>query len=108
MAAMSVSERINLAKQDDNIGPWRRPEHEEPLDGLADFKTKLHDSLFSRLGTRLFETQDEGQLHSMVVSEIGALLTENDRALSHTEKQNLVRDIARDVMGLGPIEQFLA
>ena len=67
----------------------------------------MHDSLFERLGTRLFEATNEDQLQSMVVAEIGALMAENETALSPAERQQLVQDIARDVMGLGPIEQFL-
>ena len=44
----------------------------------------------------------------MVMAEIGALMDATDTALSQQERQRLVQDIARDVMGLGPIEQFLA
>jgi pilus assembly protein CpaF len=101
---MSLSDRIHHAQDGDR--PTVRPA--APLDGLAGFKSKVHDQLFDRLGTRLFETQDEAQVHAMVVTEIAALLAETDTALSHDEKQALIRDIARDVMGLGPVEQFLA
>ena len=101
---MSLSDRINLA-QEGELTTVRPP---APLDGLAGFMGKVHDQLFDRLGTRLFETRDEAQLHSMVVAEIGALLAETDTALSQQETQALIGDIARDVMGLGPVEQFLA
>jgi pilus assembly protein CpaF len=101
---MSLSDRIHQAQEGEL--PTVRPT--APIDGLAGFKSKVHDQLFDRLGTRLFETQDENQVHAMVVTEIAALLAETDTALSHDEKQTLIRDIARDVMGLGPVEQFLA
>ena len=78
------------------------------VDGLGDFKAKVHDALFERLGTRLFEATNEEQLQSLVVTEIGALMDATETALSPHERQHLVQDIARDVMGLGPIEQFLA
>src|SRR4051812_30897671 len=103
---MSLSDRIHQAQQGE-LSTFR-PVSVTPVDGLATFKTRIHDQLFARLGTRLFETRDETQLHSMVVTEIGALLTETDTALSQQEKQVLIADTARDVMGLGPIEQFLA
>ena len=45
----------------------------------------------------------------MVVAEIGAIMdADRDGAVSPGERQRLIRDIARDVMGLGPIEPFLA
>ena len=81
----------------------------QPLtaDGLGDFKAQVHDALFERLGTRLFEATNEDQMQTLVMAEIGALMDERESALSEQERQFLVHDIARDVMGLGPIEQFL-
>ncbi len=110
---MSLSERINQAQQAaaqrGEVGvAWRTaPNQTLTIDGLGDFKTKVHDSLFERLGTRLFEATNEEQLRSLVVTEIGALMDATESALSPQERQTLVQDIARDVMGLGPIEQFL-
>jgi pilus assembly protein CpaF len=110
---MSLTERINKAQQaaaerGELASQWRQTANQQvSLDGLADFRAKVHDSLFERLGTRLFETTNEDQLHAIVVAEIGALMAANETALSSDERQQLVRDIARDVMGLGPIEPFL-
>ena len=114
MAEVSLSERINLAQQSavdrgPVTGKWRPPSAPNiAVDGIADFKLKVHDSLFERLGTRLFEASNEEQLHALVVAEIGALMSATETALSPHERQCLVEEIARDVMGLGPIEQFLA
>jgi len=111
---MSLTERINQAQQaaaqrGEVAGSWR-PALSATLtvDGLADFKARVHDALFERLGTRLFEATSEEQLQSLVLAEIAALMDAEETALSPQERQLLVRDIARDVMGLGPIEQFLA
>ena len=113
VAAMSLSERINQAQQaaaerGEVASNWRpAPSQPVTVDGLGDFKAKVHDSLFERLGTRLFEATNEEQLQSLVMAEIGALMDATETALSTDERQRLVQDIARDVMGLGPIEQFL-
>ena len=113
LAAMSLSERINQAQQaaaqrGEVASTWRHaPNQTLTVDGLGDFKAKVHDALFERLGTRLFEATNEEQLQSLVVTEIGALMDATETALSPQERQRLVQDIARDVMGLGPIEQFL-
>ena len=85
---MSLTERINAAQQGapqrgEVAGTWRQPLNRPASgDGLADFKAKVHDSLFERLGTRLFEATNEEQLHSLVVSEIAELTNAAETALS--------------------------
>ena len=110
---MSVGERISQAQQaaaqrGDVANTWRSaPVQNITFDGLGDFKAKVHDALFQRLGTRLFEATNEEQMQTVVMTEISNLMDARESALSPQERQALVRDIARDVMGLGPLEQFL-
>ena len=110
---MSVSERISQAQQAARLRgevptTWREaPTHVTNVDGMADFKAKVHEALFKRLGTRLFEATSEAEMQSLVLAEISSLMDARESALSSEERQLFVRDIARDVMGLGPIEQFL-
>jgi pilus assembly protein CpaF len=110
---MSLTERIGAAQQaaaerGEVAGQWRSaPAQPVTVDGLADFKSKVHESLFERLGTRLFEASNADQLQSMVMAEIRSLMDATETALTADERQRLAQDIARDVMGLGPIEQFL-
>ena len=110
---MSVSERINQAQEaarlrGDITSTWRdAPNRSQAVDGLGDFKSKVHDALFGRLGTRLFEATSEAEMQKLVMAEIAALMDKRESALSPEERQLLVQDIARDVMGLGPLEQFL-
>ena len=49
----------------------------------------VHDALFERLGTRLFDATSEDQLQSLVVAEIGALMDARESALSPQERQVL-------------------
>ena len=62
---MSLSERINQAQQaavqrGEVANAWRQPANQTAsADGLGDFKAKVHDALFERLGTRLFEASNE-------------------------------------------------
>ena len=111
---MSVSERINQAQlaareRGEMPNAWSSTQP-SPLaaDGVAEFKVIVHEALFDRLGMRLFEATSEEKTQALVVDEIESLMNANESALSPQERQFLVRDIARDVMGLGPIEQFLA
>jgi pilus assembly protein CpaF len=110
---MSVGERISQAQQatlqrSDAALTWKpAPVQNITVDGLDDFKAKVHEALFQRLGTRLFEATNEEQMQTVVMTEISKLMDARESALSPQERQVLVRDIARDVMGLGPLEQFL-
>ena len=110
---MSVGERISQAQQasqqrGDVANTWKSAAVQNiTIDGLGDFKAKVHEALFQRLGTRLFEATNEEQMQTVVMTEISRLMDARESALSPQERQVLVRDIARDVMGLGPLEQFL-
>ena len=46
-------------------------------------------------------------LRATVVAEIKAIMDAEEAPLTDEERQRLVQEIARDVMGLGPIEPFL-
>jgi pilus assembly protein CpaF len=98
---MSLSERIAAAGD----APRRRPL--ALVDGLAGFKVGIANELFERLGQRLFETQNEDALRATVMDEIKAIMEAEEAPLTEQERQRLVSEIARDVMGLGPIEPFL-
>jgi pilus assembly protein CpaF len=100
---MSLSERMQAA-QGATVTPLRR---KAVHDGLADFKVGISNALFERLGQRLFETQNEEALRATVVAEISTIMASEGAPLTEEERQRLVQEIARDVMGLGPIEPFL-
>ena len=100
---MSLSERMTEAGRPDTKGPRRLT----LVDGLADFKVRVANTLFERLGQRLFEGQDDSALYATVLQEIGSLMDAEEAPLSPQERQRLTSEIARDVMGLGPIEPFL-
>jgi pilus assembly protein CpaF len=100
---MSLSERMQ-ASQGATVTPLRR---KAVHDGLADFKVGISNALFERLGQRLFETQNEEALRATVVAAISTIMASEGAPLTEEERQRLVQEIARDVMGLGPIEPLL-
>ena len=100
---MSLSERMIKASGDAPSNVRRLP----IVDGLGDFKVGIANALFERLGARLFENQDPASLHATVLQEIGVILDGEEAPLTDVERQALTREIARDVMGLGPIEPLL-
>lgn len=80
--------------------------HEDPL---ALIKTRASEALFSRLGQRLFDANlSESQLQSYVVQELDAVLEGELQQLSAEERHEIVQAIGADILGLGPIEQFMS
>ncbi len=81
------------------------PEGTEPL---GDLKLRAQESLYGRLGARLFKSDiSEEQLQRLVVAELESVLQADRAPLSPAERQRLVDDISEDVLGYGPIERFL-
>jgi pilus assembly protein CpaF len=80
-----------------------------PPDPLAAIKQRAQESLFARLGGRLFRPEmTEEQLHRLVIEELGSVLQADRAPLSPAERQRLLDDITEDVLGFGPLEAFLA
>jgi pilus assembly protein CpaF len=78
-------------------------------DPLAAIKLRAQESLFARLGGRLFRPDmTEEQLHRLVVEELGSVLQADRAPLSPAERQRLLDDISEDVLGYGPLEAFLS
>ena len=76
---------------------------------LADFKASVQQALYARLGTELFDSSlSPAQLTAQVSQEITSLMDSSTVPLSIPERQELAAAVVNDVVGLGPIEQFLA
>jgi pilus assembly protein CpaF len=79
------------------------------IDAVGDFKAQVHQALFARLGARLFDsTVGPAQLQAYIAQEITDLMATVTVPLTTQERQVLTSDIVSDVMGLGPVEKFLA
>ncbi len=78
-------------------------------DPLFRLRSRAQQALFDRLGNRLFDPEmSEEQLHAHVVRELDEILSAEATQLSNEERRSMVRSIGADVLGLGPIEQFLS
>ena len=85
------------------------PQRARTADPLAFMKVRIHDALFARLGTRLFDSSlSEEQVRHHVTQEIGVLMDAERAPLSATQRQELAAEMCADVLGYGPIERFLA
>lgn len=80
----------------------------QPVDALAGLKQRAALALFERMGTRFGDsTTSEEELRNSAVDELSAVIDEEQVPLSPEERRRLIREIADEVMGLGPLQRLL-
>jgi pilus assembly protein CpaF len=109
---MKLSDRLKavLEEQLEKEGePLQRIGATAPtIDGFADYKGRVREALFSKMGARAFEASlTEAQLHRLIVEELGRLIAEEGAPLSEAERERIAAEIGKDILGYGPIEAFL-
>jgi pilus assembly protein CpaF len=92
-------------REEDPTLEYQRPTAADPM-WLV--RKKLASALYERLGNRLFDAQlGQERLEEVVSGHIDDLLINEGTPLRDTERAVFISQILDDVMGLGPIEQFL-
>ena len=77
-------------------------------DPVAEMRRKAQETLFARIGNRLYDATLSGdQLRSIVVAELTEIVAGNEIALTDEERRELVSAVTEDVLGYGPIQEFL-
>ena len=105
---MRLSERLKETPSS-NGHSAPKPRSAAAPTALADFKANVQKALYARLGAELFDSSlSPAQLTAQVSQEITALMDSSTVPLSIAERQELASAIVNDVVGLGPIERFLA
>ncbi len=77
-------------------------------DPYAELKTRIHHACIVKLGPQLFRSDVQQQDLTGRVQRVVAEEMKKDRTpLAHEERQRLIREIAADILGYGPIEPLL-
>ena len=77
-------------------------------DPVAQLRRNAQETLFARIGNRLYDASlSQEQLRGIVVTELSGIIAENDVAFSDEERSRLVHSVTEDVLGYGPIQEFL-
>jgi pilus assembly protein CpaF len=80
-----------------------------PIDPFAVLKQRAQERLFRRLGSRLYDSSmKEDQLHTLVGQELDEAIKAEAVPLTPEERQRLVNEVKNDIIGYGPMEEFLA
>ncbi len=114
---MSLKDRLDLARPlnapsaspiGEPTGAVRSIAAPSRTDPVADMRRKAQETLFARIGNRLYDASlSPDQLRSIVVTELTGIVADNDIALTDVERHALVSAVTEDVLGYGPIQEFL-
>jgi pilus assembly protein CpaF len=75
---------------------------------LTELMDRAATAMFDRLGARLNDpTLTKEQLHALVRDELSAVVEEEEVPLTSEQQQRLIRDVADDVLGHGPLQRLL-
>jgi pilus assembly protein CpaF len=77
-------------------------------DPQAELKARLRMALYGRLGARLYDASlTDAQLRDLVATQLEELLQAEGAPLTSDEVQRLHVEVVDDVLGFGPLEQFI-
>ena len=120
---MKLGAMLRQAGEDGNLPPQESTEtdgdepveqHDEAapprkMDPFQLLKTRAQEQLFRRLGSRLYDSSmSQDQLSTMVAQELDEAIKAESVPLSPDERLRLVTAVKNDILGYGPMEQFLA
>jgi pilus assembly protein CpaF len=84
--------------------PERRPASVDPY---GELKTRIHHACIATLGPELFATETTGDLSERVIRAVMEQLALDRTPLTREERRRIVREIADDILGYGPLEPLL-
>ena len=76
-------------------------------DPYAEMKSGVHHAVIAKLGPELFKRETADDLMERVLHAVTEQLALDRTPLTREERRRIVREIADDVLGYGPLEPFL-
>jgi pilus assembly protein CpaF len=89
------------------VSPVRIREGDRRPDPYAELKTRIHHACIARLGPELFASEASGDIADRVLRAVMEQLALDRTPLTREERRKLVREIADDILGYGPLEPYL-
>jgi pilus assembly protein CpaF len=77
-------------------------------DPYAELRTRIHHDVIAKLGPELFSKETTEDLNDRVVRGVTELLMLDRTPLTREERRQIVKEIADDILGYGPLEPLLA
>jgi len=106
---MSLHERISKAKTENGISGTNLPfETVSSLISLDEIKRKIHSALVEELGPELYDLKaDMQKIQAKVEKKLQKFLAEEETPLSISDKAKILKEVMDNILGYGPIEQYL-
>ncbi len=79
----------------------------EATDPYAELKTNIHHAVIAKVGPELFKRESGEDLSERVLHAVTEQLALDRTPLTREERRRIVREIADDVLGYGPLEPLL-
>lgn len=106
-AASATAERpVALAGPVGTASP-QAPAPTGASDPYAELKSGIHHAVIAKLGPELFKRETAEDLSERVLHAVTEQLALNRTPLTREERRRIVREIADDVLGYGPLEPLL-
>jgi pilus assembly protein CpaF len=85
--------------------PKRSSRYEDPFGPL---KRSVHEALLAVLGPKLYDTHlDERELEEQVTQALQVVLQRNETPMTVADRARVAQEVADDILGHGPLEQYL-
>ncbi len=109
---MRLGDRLRNGSEPDDQWEVPSPPPPPPIATEADpfvaLKRRAQDRLYTRLGGRITDPSlTEAELRELLYQELAAAIDAEDIPLTTAERDQLVTEISRDVIGYGPIQTYL-
>ena len=109
---MKLSERMKEAEREGALHSWTTATPRTSgltSDAMGGYKENLHTALFARVGERLFDSSvGVDEMNRYIAQEINDMMAAAPLPLTATERATLASEMLNDIVGLGPVEQFLS
>lgn len=106
-AASATAERPVALAGPVNTSQQTPANHNGASDPYAELKTEIHHAVIAKLGPELFKKETTEDLSERVLHAVTEQLALNRTPLTREERRRIVREIADDVLGYGPLEPLL-
>jgi pilus assembly protein CpaF len=88
--------------------PSQRVQQASSLEGFNDFKFQVYEQLLRELDLDVVQGLASVDLRKAVEDAAANMISARDIPLSRPERQRLVREVADEILGLGPLEPLMA
>jgi len=106
---MGLQERIKkIQEYEDKVDAGKKMAESKRANQIDDIKRRIHSRLIEKLSDEIFKKEiKDAELKLKVRHEVLESLGKETEPLTSEEKKKIIEDLVFDVVGYGPVEEFL-